>query len=224
MSFISRFLFTVVFASLSFADVPLPDGKQPARAEVASISTDELKDYASMPAPVQALITRAIELTKKNLTYRFGSSDPSLGGMDCSGTIYRLLQDHDIKDTPRQSNEMAEWLKEKSVFHRAEDVKSIDDQAFQSLAPGDLLFWSGTYDPVARKSPVTHVMLYVGKRGKDNKPVIFGASDGRSYEGQKRCGVSIFDFKLPKPGDKAQFLGFGPVPGLLKKETGKAVK
>lgn len=216
--------FLVSLASLSLADVPAPDGKVPPKAEVSSIATDELKDFASFPSPVQSLIIRALELTTKNLTYRFGSSDPSLGGMDCSGTVYRVLQNHGIKETPRQSDEMAEWVKEKTVLHRTEGVKSLEDDAFQALAPGDLLFWSGTYDPVARKSPVTHVMLYLGKRAKDGKPVIFGASDGRSYEGQKRCGVSVFDFKIPKPGDKAQFLGYGPVPGLLKEEVRKVVK
>lgn len=224
MSLSRQIALTITLASASFADVPLPDGKQPPKAEVSSISTDELKDFATLPGPVQSLIVRAIELTKQNLTYRFGSSDPALGGMDCSGTIYRLLQSHGITDTPRQSDEMAKWVKEKTVLHRTENVSALDDEAFQSLASGDLLFWSGTYDPASRKSPVTHVMLYLGKRAKDNKAVIFGASDGRTYEGQKRCGVSVFDLKVPNPGDKVQLLGYGPIPGLLKEEIKKALK
>lgn len=53
------------------------------------------------------------------------------------------------------------------------------------------------------------------------KPVIFGASDGRRYEGQKRTGVSLFDFVLPKASSQAHLYGYGPVPGLVKKATGK---
>jgi hypothetical protein len=64
-------------------------------------------------------------------------------------------------------------------------------------------------------------MLYLGKRKSGDKPVVFGASDGRRYEGQSRCGVSVFDFELPKPGGKVAFYGYGPVPGLTKEEIRK---
>lgn len=202
------------------ADVPLPaDAKAPPKAEVSSISPDELVGFADYPAEVRALITRAIDLTKKNLTYRFGSSDPSLGGMDCSGTIYRLLQNHGLKNTPRQSDEMCDWVRAKSSLHRTDRVTTLDDEKLKALQPGDLIFWSGTYAASDRKLPITHVMLYLGRRAKDKKPVIFGASDGRSYEGQRRCGVSVFDFKIPKPGDKAALHSYGPVPGLVKEEA-----
>jgi hypothetical protein len=74
-----------------------------------------------------------------------------------------------------------------------------------------------------RKLPITHVMLYLGTRVKDGKPVIYGSSDGRSYEGQKRCGVSVFDFSLPKADDsKVEFYGYGAIPGLTKEEVRKA--
>jgi hypothetical protein len=43
---------------------------------------------------------------------------------------------------------------------------------------------------------------------------MFGASDGRPYEGKPQCGVSVFDFRMPAAGGKARFVGYGPVPGL----------
>jgi cell wall-associated NlpC family hydrolase len=188
-------------------------------AAVSSLEPGELADFDKLSAPVQSVIRRSLELTKKNLTYTFASHDPARGGMDCSGTVYHVLTGEGIKDTPRQSDEMCGWVMEKSALHRTENAASLEDEKFKALQPGDLLFWSGTYEATQRKLPITHVMIYLGKRAKDGKPVIFGASDGRSYEGQRRCGVSVFDFKLPKPGDKAAFYGYGSVPGLRPAPT-----
>jgi hypothetical protein len=48
-----------------------------------------------------------------------------------------------------------------------------------------------------------------------------GASDGRSYNGERRFGVSVFDFKLPNgapnksdPDLVARFEGYSAIPGL----------
>lgn len=65
------------------------------------------------------------------------------------------------------------------------------------------MFWSGTYDTaIPRELPISHVMIYIGKRKADNKPILFGSSDGRTFDGQRRNGVSVFDFHIPKRGDK----------------------
>ncbi|MEO6054159.1 MAG: peptidoglycan endopeptidase, partial [Chthoniobacterales bacterium] len=83
------------------------------------------------------------------------------------------------------------------------------------LRPGALLFWTGTYNTGNRNPPVSHVMIYLGRRKSDGRPVMFGASDGRSYDGKARWGVGVFDFSLPAvPGGKARFIGYGDVPGL----------
>ena len=135
--------------------------------------------------------------------------------MDCSGTVFRVLMDSGIKDTPRQSDEMCRWVMRRTMLYRTENPASLKDATFSALKPGDLLFWTGTYETSApRELPISHVMIYLGKRKKDGKPVIFGASDGRSYDNQRRNGVSVFDFPLPKQGDKSAFYGYGPVPGL----------
>jgi cell wall-associated NlpC family hydrolase len=183
-------------------------------AAVSVIAAHEIKEFDQYSTVLQHAVEKAAALTTQNLTYTFGSSDPKNGGMDCSGTMYHLLQSCGFKDVPRQSDEMCRWIMRRSVLYRTENVTRLTDSAFSALRPGDLLFWSGTYESAAsRRLPVTHVMIYLGKRKSDGKPVIFGASDGRSYEGQRRCGVSVFDFALPKSGDKSAFYGYGPLPG-----------
>ena len=94
-----------------------------------------------------------------------------------------------------------------------------------ALRPGDLLFWTGTYS-ADRDPPVTHTMIYLGKRKRDGKQVMFGASDGRTYDGRKIWGVSVYDFSIPKakPAPSAGesvtpgsvFIGCANIPGLAQ--------
>lgn len=191
-----------------------PETPKKARpAAVSAIAVDAIAGFDAYSPLTQTLIRKAADLTRRNLTYQFASSDPKNGGMDCSGTIYHLLQSCGFKDAPRQSDEMCRWIMLRSVLYRTEKVVSLADPAFSALRPGDLLFWSGTYDTTeSRQPPISHVMLYLGKRKSDGKPIVFGASDGRTYEGQKRCGVSVFDFALPKAGGKSAFHSYGPLP------------
>jgi cell wall-associated NlpC family hydrolase len=184
-------------------------------ATVTSLETTELADFNEQPEPIKSLIQAALKLTKLNLTYVYSSSDPKLGGMDCSGTIYHLLIKQGLKQTPRQSDEMGQWLQNNGTLKRTDQADSLSDAAFAALKPGDLIFWSGTYETTKRRLPITHVMLYLGKHKTTQKPVIFGASDGRSYEGQKRTGVSIFNLTMPKADSKVSIYGFGSVPGLM---------
>lgn len=208
--------------TVTLADLPKsPNDPAPKPANVGTLSTADLTGFEAFPSELKPLITEALALTQKKLTYTFGSSDPDRGGMDCSGTIYRLLQNHKLTDAPRQSDELCLWVKAKSTLHLTPTADTLDHAEFAALQPGDLLFWQGTYAANERKLPISHVMLYLGKRKSDGKPVIFGASDGRRYEGQSCCGVSVFDFELPKPGGKVCFYGYGPVPGLCKEEIRK---
>jgi cell wall-associated NlpC family hydrolase len=83
------------------------------------------------------------------------------------------------------------------------------------LKPGDLLFWSGTYEPTdGRKANITHVAIYLGREGKDKRPVMINATDGRSYRGKQANGYGVYDFYLPKEGSKSIFVGFGTPPGI----------
>ena len=73
-----------------------------------------------------------------------------------------------------------------------------DSFEFEDLKPGDLLFWRGTYN-IDRDPPITHTMIYLGREKRTNKRVMIGSSDGRTYDGKQRWGVSVFDFKMPPP-------------------------
>lgn len=214
----------------------VPDPSSPAikaGPATSSLKGEELKGFDTQPEPVRRLLAAALDLTGRNLTYTYGSADPAAGGMDCSGTIYYILKSNGFSDVPRQANEQYTWVRKSGRF---EAVLSKKASSFEldNLHPGDLLFWTGTY-AVDRDPPVTHTMIYLGRRKSDGKPLMVGASDGRPYDGEKRNGVSVFDFKLPAAhsGDTADnrtaaapdrspnFVGYGPVPGLI--ERGPAV-
>jgi cell wall-associated NlpC family hydrolase len=198
-------------------------------ANVATIEPETLREFAAQPPKVQLLIRNALALTEQNLTYKYGSSDPSTGGMDCSGFIYHVLKKAGYNDVPRESSGQYAWLRQKNEFF-AVLSRSAGSFEFKDLKPGDLLFWSGTYK-VDREIPITHVMIYLGTERLTDRPVMVGASDGRSYAGVKRSGVSVFDFKLPggesnrgDPDLVARFVGYGKIPGLrdpqlLERET-----
>ncbi len=186
---------------------------------VSTIEENALEGYEHYPPQLQQLIRQGLALTRKNLGYTFGSADPGKGGMDCSGTIYHLLREAGLKDVPRQSDEICGWVRDRTLLVRPTEADSLAHAQFAALRPGDLLFWSGTYQTAPRDIPVTHVMLYLGKLKKTAKPVMFGASDGRVYQGERRSGVSVFDFTLPRVGGAASFYGYGMIPGVGKIEV-----
>jgi hypothetical protein len=197
----------------------------PAPASVATIDPAEIDGFDQLSEPVRELIQAALELTKRNLTYLYGSSDPLKGGMDCSGTIY-LLSAQGFTNVPRDASEQYAWARRQSrlypVLSRQQDNFELGE-----MRPGDLLFWTGTYH-VDRDPPVTHTMIYLGRRKSDGHRLMFGSSDGRTYDGQKRNGVSVFDFRMPAaragdpvdattaaaPDHAPDFAAYGPIPGM----------
>ena len=180
---------------------------------VSSLTLEDLDGSASWPGPLQKLITYALGLTKRKLAYQFGSSDPDQGGMDCSGTIHHILEKAGLKEPPRQADLFYQSVKDAGLLTAVTGTPELKDPVLAKLKPGDLLFWSGTYDTGDRASPISHVMLYLGKT-KDGRPVMFGASDGRPYQGKRQNGVSVFDFRIPPAGGKSKFAGYGSLPGF----------
>lgn len=185
-------------------------------APSASISTDDLVEFQTQPAAVKRIIESCLELTRQNLTYTFGSCDPKSGGMDCSGFIYFVLRQHGFTQVPRDSSGQYVWVRRARGF-RAVVSRKTDTFEMDEMLPGDLLFWTGTY-ATANDPPVSHAMLYLGTEKSTGAKVMAGSSDGRSYRGQKRNGVSVFDFTMPRApvnGDtRSTFIGYGRIPGL----------
>ena len=183
-----------------------------------SLAPDEIAGYENDPPKVRQIIDAGLALTKQNLGYTYGSADPKNGGMDCSGFIYYVLRQNGFPDVPRDSSQQYIWVRKagdfNAVLSRKEDSFELDD-----LKPGDLLFWRGTYN-IDRDPPITHTMVYLGREKRTNKRVMVGSSDGRTYDGKQRWGVSVFDFKLPPPPQSGDakispvFVGYGRIPGL----------
>ncbi|MGC1323912.1 MAG: NlpC/P60 family protein [Candidatus Udaeobacter sp.] len=183
-----------------------------------SLSPAAIEGYEKYPPKVRQIQEAGFALTKQNLGYTYGSADPANGGMDCSGFIYYVLKQNGFPDVPRDSSQQYVWVRKAGNFYAVLSRKE-DSFEFDDLKPGDLLFWSGTYN-IDRDPPITHTMIYLGREKRTNKRVMIGSSDGRTYDGKQRWGVSVFDFKMPPPpksGDakiSPVFVGYGRIPGL----------
>lgn len=183
----------------------------------ATISASQISSYENYPENVRKIVDTALELTTRNLDYKYGSADPAEGGMDCSGFVVYVLTQNGVRDVPRDSSQQYVWLRKAGTF-RAVNSRQEDTFELDELVPGDLLFWTGTY-AVERDPPITHAMIYLGREKGTKQRVMVGASDGRTYKGESRYGVSVFDFKIPRPGKTEEgrttpnFIGYGHVPG-----------
>ncbi len=185
---------------------------------VATISSEEIKGYAENAPAIRKVLDTALGLTNQDLKYTYGSADPKDGGLDCSGFIYYVLRENGVKDVPRDASGQYVWVRKAGNF-RAVLSDEFDSFELDELKPGDLLFWTGTYD-VEKDPPVTHTMIYLGVNKDTGKPLMLGASDGRTFEGKRMFGVSVFDFKTSSSkkaessGRHPRFVGYGRIPGL----------
>lgn len=186
----------------------------------ARITTAELKEFDGLPDDRKKLIRKAIEVASESpwLPYLFGGSAPKDGGFDCSGAMFYVLTEAGL-EPPRTSANLFLWLKDNlRLVEPGEAARSLDTPDFKDLQPGDLLFWGGTYAPSdGRKVNITHVALYLGHEKKDGNAVMINATDGRSYRGVKANGYGVYDFRLPREGSKAVFMGYGTPPGIAVK-------
>ena len=192
-----------------------PPAKSPAVPN-ASIASSDILEFHAQPAGVRSLIESSLALARQNLTYAFGSADPANGGMDCSGFVYYVLRQHGLTQVPRDSSGLYMWARKAHGF-RAVISRKPDSAEMDELLPGDLLFWIGTY-ATEHDPPVTHTMIYLGTEKTGGGKIMIGSSDGRTYHGQKRNGVSVFDFAMPRTPatgeQRATFIGYARIPGL----------
>ena len=197
---------------------PAPAATGRKKGAPVSISPNEIVEYENYSAKVRAIVDLALDLASRGLDYKYGSADPNNGGMDCSGFVYYVLTTAGVANVPRDSSEQYAWLRKDGKF---EAVISRHEDSFElaNLEPGDLLFWTGTYQ-IKRDPPITHAMIYLGREKGTNHRIMIGASDGRTYHGESRYGVSVFDFKISPPVATNEgrlsptFVGYGHIPGL----------
>lgn len=173
-----------------------------------TVSMQSLSGSVYYSKHVKKMVSQALVLSKRRLNYRFGSSGPRHGGMDCSGTIHYLLYQVAHMNSPRSASDMYVWVQRRGRMHYVH-THYFGSSEFNALRPGDLLFWTGTYR-TRHRPPITHVMLYLGKDGK-GRPLMFGASEG-TYHGRIVRGIGVFDFTLPDRYERAKFVAYGCIP------------
>lgn len=202
-------------SSALFPEGSVPEVDLPPEPLVDAVETDEAdlessadKTPAIDPdAPTLAkLREEAHLLADRGLTYKFGADNPKTGGLDCSGAMQYLLSKIGVDGVPRTSYDQYYWLKKEKLL---DDVygKSAADKMFKKLAPGDLIFWGGTWKSGHR---VSHVMLYLGYDANADKHYVFGAR-GKSSKGLLGNGVDIFELEP----NRGRLIAHGKIPGLV---------
>lgn len=203
------------FSAPQFAAAPAPASisfPTPAPPAVEPRPTPAAARPADLPpgsiATARELLARCEALGRKPLVYKFGSSDSSTGGLDCSGTVVELLKSIGFTSVPRTAYDQYRWLEKNGNLHKTRKGTSAS-RILNNLRPGQLIFWKGTYKT---SKPVTHVMVYMGKSSK-GQHYMFGAR-GRSKNGLYGNGVDVFTFNLESNRTKHPIVGFGDIPGL----------
>jgi cell wall-associated NlpC family hydrolase len=190
---------------------------------VPLLETYDLRGFDDLSEPRQKLIQAAFEAGKEvaGMPYKYGGNSPEDGGFDCSGAVHYVLHKAGL-NPPRTSANQFLWVRENSKLHPV-PAAAVDaqDKCFSKLKPGDLVFWSGTYEPKdGRLVKITHVAIFLGYEKKDGRAVMINATDGRSYRGKKGNGFGVYDFRVPRKGGKSRMVGYGTPPGLGKGEGG----
>ena len=214
----TRFRVTASPAPAATAPLPKAIAVPAGRPTAPPTAANEIAGYETYPPEVRHIVDFALGLTRQNLGYKYGSADPANGGLDASGLVYYVLSNCGIKDVPRDAREQYVWARKAGNFQA---VLAHRDDTFEldALQPGDLLFWASG-STVSRDPDISHVMIYLGRDKATNQRIMVGASDGRTYKGQSRFGVSVFDFKVAQFGPRSRegaapvFVGYAHIPGV----------
>ena len=183
------------------------------KAKVSPVTVSEMESYSPETGKIVDLGTG---LTVQNLTYKYASADPANGGLDCSGFIYYVLTKAGVKNVPRDAREQYIWVRKAGNFQA---VLGHSDDTFEldSLKPGDLLFWANE-SGVSREPEITQTMIYIGHDKATKQRLMIGASEGGTYQGARKTGIGVFDFKLRTGESKSDeeptsvFVGYGRIP------------
>ena len=99
--------------------------------------------------------------------------------MDCSGTIYFLLQKAGIAGAPRSASEQYVWVRKANTFQAVISNRS-DSFEFNALRPEIFCFGRGTY-AVKSDPPVTHSMIYLGQGALRRASAYYGWRKRRAH-------------------------------------------
>ena len=214
-----KLLCFVGFAVCASAQTVDPPPGKSGFGKPALITTAELAGFDELPADRRNLIETAIAVATDSpwLPYTDEGGDPAQGGFDCSGAMYYVMRKCGL-EPPRSSGAQLKWLAEhKRLNEVPADAAGLDHPSLKQLRPGDLLFW-GHPAAEGKAARTSHVAMYLGNEKKDGLAVMINSTDGRSYRGVQANGYGVYDFRLPKAGAKAIFLGYGTPPGIAEIE------
>lgn len=192
---------------------PAPPSLPSAKVKSPPITVPEKESYSP---EVGKIVDLAMDLKSQNLNYKYASADPAKGGLDCSGFIYYVLTRSGIRNVPRDAREQYVWVRKAGNF-QAVLAHSDDTFELDGLKPGDLLFWAES-SGVGREPEITQTMIYIGHDKSTKQRLMMGASERGTFEGKRKSGVGVFDFKLgsagPKPDEESNsvFVGYGRIP------------
>lgn len=184
------------------------------------LAVSDLKGFEELPENRRKLIETALKAADgvAGMPYLYGGNGAKDGGFDCSGAIYHVLREVGLKP-PRTSADQYLWIRDHSKLHPVPlTARDITHVSFAALQPGDLIFWTGTYDPDdGRLVKITHVAMFLGYEEKDGRPVMINATNGRSYRGEKLNGYGLCDLRVPSAASKSRLVGYGTPPGMCPK-------
>lgn len=199
-----------VFAFLALALLPLASA-------APMIASSDLRGFDELPEGRRKLIEAALKTGGEvaGMPYKYGGNGAEFGGFDCSGAMYHVLRKADLKP-PRTSSDQYLWVRDHSRLYPVSiEAADTEHESFSNLKPGDLVFWSGTYEPTdGRLTKITHVAMFLGHEKKDGRAVMINATNGRTYRGTVVDGYGVCDFRVPNKEGKSRMVGYGTPPGL----------
>lgn len=144
-----------------------------------------------------------------NESWRPPQASAEWGAMDCSNTVRFIYSAVFGVKLPRTASDQFVALRNSNRFNPAplKPDGTVDKAALLSqLRSGDLLFWEWTYD-VDREPPVSHVMIYLGRKA-NGTPMMVGSSSGARGEQATHGGVDAYAFEPNAPsGSVKGFFG-----------------
>ena len=151
---------------------------------------------AVTPEQHQKLIETCRWLSKQDLAY--GQSwqppgHPYVITMDCSNTVRFIVWKVFGLNLPRTASSQYVQLKRKEKVKPVPwqaDGRVDADRLLAEMRSGDLLFWEWTYN-VPRDPPISHVMIYLGRK-KNGQAMIAGSS--QRGDGERGGGVDVYTF------------------------------
>ena len=174
-------------------------------------STSLLVHGAATAEQHQKLVETCRWLSKQDLSYAQSWQPPGhpyIITMDCSNTVRFIVWKVFGFDIPRTASDQYLYFKKKGKIRSVpmeSDGKVDSEKLMTEMRSGDLLYWEWTYN-VPRYPPISHVMIYLGRK-KGGEAMVAGSS--QRMDGERGGGVDVYAFDPNAPcGNAKNFFNF----------------